>query len=298
MSKTIYVVGGPTASGKSSRALCLADQHDGVIINADSMQIYDGLQTLTAQPPAQDLAQAPHLLYSHLHPNDDCSAGNWREMVEPIIAEVLNSGKTPIIVGGSGLYINALIYGLSPIPDIPDDIRQAANQKQAELGNPAFHALLAKHDPVMAERLEPHNTARLIRAWEVLQFSGQSLSVWQQKPLLGPPDDWHFDVSLIMPERDVLYDRCNRRFVQMLDQGALEEVDAFNKRIEGGEVKSNALLAHSLGYRPLLAYLKGDLSKESAIERGQTETRRYAKRQVTWFRHQVKENKNVQLRTV
>lgn len=291
----IFVIGGPTASGKSAHALDLVAKHDGIIINADSMQIYDGLPLLTAQPSEQDKKAAPHEFYGYLHPNEDCSAGNWREAVEPRIKEILALGNAPIIVGGSGLYINALLYGLSPIPDMPANIRAAASAKQKEIGNPAFHAELAKRDPVMAERLDPFNTARLVRAWEVLEATGKSLSEWQEQPLLGPPDDWQFEVSLLMPERETLYDRCNKRLEWMVDHGALDEVKAFNARIEKGEIKPSALLAHALGVRPLTAYLKGELTKEEAITRTQGETRRYAKRQVTWFRNQIKENKNIKI---
>ncbi|MEM7618707.1 MAG: tRNA (adenosine(37)-N6)-dimethylallyltransferase MiaA [Pseudomonadota bacterium] len=295
---SLHVIAGPTASGKSALALELAEKHDGVIINADSMQIYDGIPILTAQPPAEDLAQAPHEFYGHLHPNEACSAGNWREMVEPRIHEILAEGKTPLITGGSGLYINALLYGLSPIPDIPEDIREAASAKQKELGNPAFHAALKERDPIMTERLDPHNTARLIRAWEVLEFSGKSLAEWQEQPKVGPPNNWQFTVHLVMPERDILYDRCNRRFIQMLKIGALEEIKEFHARIEKGEVNKNVLLTHALGYEPLSDYINGALSKDEAIEKGQAETRRYAKRQVTWFRHQIKENDNIKSRLV
>lgn len=289
----IHIIGGPTASGKSAHALALAEQHDGIIINADSMQVYDDLPMLTAQPSEADKAAHPHEFYGYLHPNEDCSAGNWREHVEPRIQEILESGKTPIIVGGSGLYINALVYGLSPIPDMPEDIRAAASAKQKELGNPAFHEALAERDPIIAERLDEYNTARLVRAWEVLEATGKSLSEWQEQPLLGPPVDWEFDVTLVMPEREVLYDRCNKRFEWMIENGALEEVEAFNTRIEKGDIKPNSLLCNALGVKPLTAYLKGEFTKAEAIERAQGETRRYAKRQVTWFRHQVKENKNV-----
>jgi tRNA dimethylallyltransferase len=290
---TIYIIGGPTASGKSAHAMALAAQHDGVIINADSMQIYDGLPTLTAQPSKEDKATHPHELYGALHPNDSCSAGNWREMVEPLIHTILADGKTPIVVGGSGLYINALILGLSPVIDIPDDIRRAASDKQKQLGNPAFHAELSKRDPVMGEKLEPFNTARLVRAWEVLEATGKSLSEWQAMPRVGPPEEWQFDITLVMPERETLYDRCNKRFEWMLKNGALEELKEFNQQISNGAIKSDALLTHALGAEPLTAYLNGTLSKEDAIERGQGETRRYAKRQVTWFRHQIKQDAKI-----
>ncbi|MFP4313821.1 MAG: tRNA (adenosine(37)-N6)-dimethylallyltransferase, partial [Alphaproteobacteria bacterium] len=149
----VYIVAGPTASGKSARALELAaHKYDGVIINCDSLQIYDALPTLTAQPDAQDLKSAPHRLYSHLHPNEVCSAGNWRELVMPVIEEVIQEEKTPIICGGTGLYIRALTDGLSPIPDIPHDVRNAVVEKYETIGAEAFYAELEKRDPVMAAR--------------------------------------------------------------------------------------------------------------------------------------------------
>lgn len=289
MSNTqIYVIGGPTASGKSAHALALAQEKNGVILNADSMQIYDGLPLLTAQPSAEDLGQAPHSLYGALHPNAACSAGNYREMVEPLIADILAQGKTPIIVGGSGLYIKALTQGLSPMPDIPPAIRAAASAKQKALGNPAFHAALAKRDPVMAERLEPFNTARLVRAWEVLEATGKSLSEWQKAPLVGPPAHWQFEITLIMPERETLYARCNARLEWMVENGVLDEIEAFQAQIDKGDIAADALLTHALGYAPLLAYIKGDMTRLDALTRAQGETRRYAKRQVTWFKHQIK----------
>ncbi len=282
----IHIIAGPTASGKSARALEMAEQTGGVIINCDSMQIYDGLQTLTAQPPKEDLSQAPHLLYSHLHPNDTCSAGTWREIVEPIIHELLKNGKTPIIVGGTGLYIKALTHGLSPMPDVPQEIRAAAVKKQEELGNPAFHEMLAKHDPIMAKRFHPFHTARLIRAWEILEATGKSLAEWQKLPLRSPPQSWKFDIKVIIPDRAIQHQRCNDRFLWMMDNGILEEIEAFSKRIESGEIRNNVALVKALGYRQLLSYIKGEMSKDDAIEQSQAKTRQYAKQQVTWFKNQ------------
>ena len=292
--QTIYVIVGPTASGKTAHALSLAASvPKPLIINADSMQIYDGLSTLTAQPTAQEQAAFPHALYGTLHPNESASAGNWREWVLPLIDKTLTAGGTPLIVGGSGLYINALLYGLSPVPDIPDNVRRGASAKQKELGNPAFHTALADRDPIMAARLDPYNTARLVRAWEVLDATGQSLSVWQDKPKEAPPPHWQFNVTLVMPERETLYDRCNQRLHQMLENGALEEIKDFRTRIAKKEVRNDVLLTHALGYEPLSAYLDDNQDKETAVSLAQGETRRYAKRQVTWFKHQIKENKNV-----
>ncbi len=285
--QTIYIIGGPTASGKSSRAIEIAQETNGVIINCDSMQIYDGLHMLTAQPPEEDLKKAPHLLYSALHPNEACSAGNWREMVEPLIHKVIGQNKTPIIVGGSGLYIKALTDGLSPIPDIPQEVRDAAMIRQQKLGNPAFHEELAKRDPVMAARFHPFHTARLVRAWEVLEATGKSLAEWQKLPLIAPPDNWHFEIEVIIPDRPILHQRCNDRFVWMVDNGALDEVESFAKRVERGEIHHNVPLLKALGYRELLSYIKGEISKNESIEKAQARTRQYAKQQITWFKNQL-----------
>ncbi|MEM6781035.1 MAG: tRNA (adenosine(37)-N6)-dimethylallyltransferase MiaA [Pseudomonadota bacterium] len=290
---TIYVIGGPTASGKSAHALELAAKHNGVIINADSMQIYDGLPILTAQPPAEDKVRAPHELYGHLHPNEACSAGNWREMVEPLIHDILEAGQAPIICGGSGLYIKALMEGLSPIPDIPDDIRNNVVQRYEELGAEDFYAELMERDPVMAKRFHVNHKARIVRAMEVLEATGRSLADWQKEPLNGPPEDWVFDVSLIIPEREKLYQRCNDRFHVMLEQGALDELRAFDQEIKDGKIQETSLLTHALGAEPLRKYLHGKRSLDDAITDSQNETRRYAKRQVTWFKHQIKPNKNI-----
>ena len=291
--KTIHIIGGPTASGKSAHALELAAKKNGVIINADSMQIYDGLHLLTAQPPEEDLKQAPHKLYSELHPNEPCSAGNWREMVEPLIHEILQQGQTPIVVGGSGLYIKALIEGLSPIPDIPEEVRSEASQLQKELGNPEFFNALKSLDPVMADRLHPYHTARLVRAYEVIKATGKSLSDWQGQPLIGAPNHWMFHIQLILPERETLYKRCNDRFIWMMDNGALEEVIQFDEAIKNNEIKDDVPLIKALGAPELRKYINGDYNEDEAIMRAQGQTRRYAKRQVTWFKHQIKKQKNV-----
>ncbi len=284
---TIHIIAGPTASGKSARAIELAEEKDGIIINCDSIQIYDGLQILTAQPPQEDLDRVPHTLYSHLHPNEACSAGNWREIVEPLIHDVIEKGKTPIIVGGSGLYIKALTHGLSPMPDVPQDIRDAVVKRHEEIGAQAFYDELHARDPEMAERFHVNHKARIIRAMEVLEATGKSLSEWQKLSRLSPPENWNFDIEIIIPERPVQHQRCNDRFIWMLDNGALEETEHFAKRIENGEVRANVPLSKALGYKELLSYIKGDMNKDEAIEKAQARTRQYAKQQVTWFRNQM-----------
>lgn len=291
--KTIYVIGGPTASGKSALALELAAKHNGVIINADSMQVYDGLPILTAQPPEEDKQLVPHKLYGHMHPNDACSAGNWREIVEPLIHTILSEGKSPIIVGGSGLYIKSLMEGLSPIPDIPQEVRDAVVERYEKLGAEQFYAELMERDPVMAKRFHVNHKARIIRAMEVLEATGQSLAQWQELPLQSPPAEWRFDVTLILPERETLYQRCNDRFLVMMDNGGWEEIKQFDQDIRDGKISETSLLTHALGADPLRRHLHGEIKKDEAFTCAQNETRRYAKRQVTWFRNQIQPQKNI-----
>ncbi|MCE9508094.1 MAG: tRNA (adenosine(37)-N6)-dimethylallyltransferase MiaA [Alphaproteobacteria bacterium] len=280
--KPVLIIGGPTASGKSGLALALASPLSGVVINGDSMQIYQGLPILTAQPPAEDCAKIPHKLYAALPPEDTCSAARWRERALDEINKAQAENKLPIIVGGTGFYLKTLLKGISPIPDIPHGLRDKISALQKELGNPAFHQELAKRDPVMAVRLPPFNTQRLVRAWEVLEATGKSLAEWQALPPVPPPEDLRFLTITLLPPRDKLYAACNARFGQMLQAGALEEVKQFREHCP-----ANAALSKALGYPELSAYLDGKISLEEATIAAQQSTRHYAKRQVTWFRHQI-----------
>ena len=283
----IFIIAGPTASGKSARALELAAERDGVIVNADSMQVYDALPILTAQPDAEDRAAAPHRLYGFQDPAKWFSAGNWREAAMAEIAAILADGRTPIVVGGSGLYLKALVEGFSPIPDIPPEVRQRAIDRQAERGNPGFHAELAARDPVMGARLHPYHTARLIRSWEVIEATGKSLSHFQSLPRETPPADWRFIIEKIMPGREELHARIDRRFDRMMETGAVEEVAAFAARLDSGAVPEDTLLARALGFKPLRAWLAGETTRADAVAQAKLETRQYAKRQMTWFRNQL-----------
>lgn len=283
MNQIVHIVCGPTAGGKSAKAMEMAAQLNGVIINCDSLQIYNGLPMLTAQPTPEDFASIPHELYAVLKPDENFSAGNWRDKVEPIIRKTFEQNKTPIIVGGSGLYIKALTEGFSPIPSVPANIRDAAILKQKELGTPAMYEALQQRDPEMAAHIHPHHTSRLLRAWEILEATGRSLAFWQKQPLSGPPEGLQFQIHKIIPERDVLYARCNARFLQMIENGVIDEVKNF-----AAENNVASPLTKALGYKSLLNYLENRLSKSEAIEQAQAETRRYAKRQVTWFKHQIK----------
>ena len=293
MEKVIHIIAGPTASGKSALAIERAQKLGGAIVNCDSRQIYDALPILSAQPSDEDKAAAPHHLYGTLHPNDTCSAGSWREMTMPLIEKLLAEGIAPIITGGNGLYIKTLIEGISPIPDVPPEIRAAAVARQQELGNPAFHAELMRRDPATAAKYHPMHTARLVHAWEVLEATGTPLAEWQAVPKVTPPEDWMFDITLVMPDRETLYARCDKRFHQMIAMGAAEELHAFYERVEAGEINRESVVIKTVGANALRALSEGRISKEDAITLAQTETRQYAKRQTTWFKNQMKPQKNI-----
>ena len=279
---------GPTASGKSAFALSKAAELNGVIINCDAMQSYDALHVLTAQPNQEEQAQAPHRLYGHLHPTTHYSAADWREDAIREIKTAWRGGFTPILCGGTGFYLKALIEGLSPIPDIPDDVRQMAIALQEKLGNPAFHEEIKDRDPETAANLDPMNTQRNIRAWEVLEHTGKPLAEWQKEPLIGAPEGWEFEVTALFPDREKLITKINTRLDTMMDLGILDEVKALDARIQAGEIPDNALIIKAHGFRPFRRYLNGEWSIEEAIDHTQTETRQYAKRQMTWLKHQMR----------
>lgn len=283
----IKIIAGPTASGKSALAIETARACDGVIINADALQVYDALPILTARPNPHDLQTAPHRLYGVIPPTEVCSATRWTDMAVAIIKDTLAEGRTPLLVGGTGLYLKTLMEGLSPVPDVPANIRALMVERQRTMGNPQFHAAFAAHDPVMAARLHPNDTQRLIRAWEVLEATGKSLSAWQAQPPQPPVPEWQYDVLILDPPRAVLYDRCNRRFLAMMEEGALEETKAYDEKMSRGEVLNTGGVTQALGFWPLRAYLHGQSSREGALTQAQTDTRQYAKRQVTWLKNQV-----------
>ncbi len=288
MRQTVLVIAGPTASGKSGLALDVAGQHNGVIINADSMQVYDGLPLLTAQPSPDDLAKAPHRLYGVLHPNDGCSATRWRDMALAEMEKARLEGKLPILTGGTGFYLKTLMEGISPIPEVPLEIRERLSARQKEIGTSALHAELAKADPETAAKLDPFNSQRVIRAMEVLEHTGTGLSKWQAIPRDKPAAHLHFKLATLLPPREVLYRHCDMRFAKMMENGALEEAEDFLAKIKSGAVSSTAPLAKALGFPELAAFIEGKTTREEAIEAAAMSTRRYAKRQVTWFRNQMK----------
>lgn len=276
------IVAGPTASGKSALALDLAEAFDGLVINADSMQVYRGLRVLTARPDRAATERAPHALYGVLAPDDPCSAGRWRRMALRQIASAHKAGRLPILVGGSGLYLRALEIGLSPIPPIPVEIHKAAMQRHFELGGPAFHAALAARDPAVAARLNPRDQFRLIRAWEVLEATGRSIEKWQR--MAGEPGLSHRRLRfVVLPPRAQLYDTCERRFEAMMAAGAPNEV----RRLLERRLDPELPIMKAVGVREIARHLAGEWSVERAVMTAQGKTRNYAKRQITWLRTQM-----------
>ncbi len=280
----VVIVTGPTAGGKSVLALDLAEALDGVVINADSMQVYRELEVLTARPGAETLARAPHRLYGILSGHERCSAGRWRNLALAEIAAAQAAGKTPLVVGGTGLYLRALIEGLAEVPEVPAAVRAAAEARHRELGGPGFHAELAVRDPGMAERLKPGDSQRLIRAWEVLEATGRSLAEWQADgALAGDAAGYRFLRLVRLPPRAALYAACDARFLAMIERGALEEV----RRLRALGLDPRLPVMRALGVRELGRHLDGALSLDAAVAQAQQATRNYAKRQMTWLRTQA-----------
>lgn len=285
----ITLIAGPTASGKSASAIRRAEECGGVIVNADSMQVYRELRILTARPSAEDEARVPHQLYGHRSAAEAYSVAEWLRDVTPFIKAAREGGVPAIITGGTGLYFKALLEGLSPIPDIPDDIRAHWRAEATAKGAAALHAILAERDPVMAARLRPSDPQRLVRALEVLDATGVSLAEWQQvksEPLLAVDE---VEKLYVCPPRDVLYARCDARLDAMMQAGVLDEV----KRLADLRLAPTLPAMRALGLRPLLEYLAGELDFDAALTLAKTETRQYAKRQLTWARRNMIAWKNV-----
>ena len=282
----VLVVAGPTASGKSALALTVAEEFDGVVINADSMQVYTNLRVLTARPSPADEARLPHRLYGVLPVTEICSAAWWREMAIEAIAAAYASGKLPILCGGTGLYLRALMQGLSPIPQIAEEVRRDIRDRLMRDGPAAQYGQLRKNDPETAAQLEPGDRQRVSRALEVLAATGRPLSQWQAEPPVGPPPELRFQTIVLQPPRASLYAACDNRLLAMVRAGALEEVEVL--RQEGFDPSLPAMRA--LGIPAFLRHQSGELGLEEAIDEAQRATRRYAKRQTTWFKHQIISN--------
>ena len=276
---------GPTASGKSHLALKLAEEFKGTIINADSMQVYKNFPTLSAFPSREDFEKSPHRLYGvfDLEHGEQCSASKWAMQAKTEIQAALEQGRLPILVGGTGFYIKALLEGLSTIPDIPGSIRTFLwNSLENEKERFFLYSYLKKIDPETGDRIKMGDTQRLVRALEVFFYTKKPISFWNkqpQKPLL----DLNFRIITLMPKREDLYANINQRSKKILEDGAIDEVEMFLKSEKNKETKVN-----TIGYREIQSYLAGEKTYPEMLEKLQQKTRNYAKRQMTWIRHQVR----------
>ena len=283
MRPAAVLIAGPTASGKSALALAVADALGGAVVNADSMQVYAGLRVLTARPGDGDLERAPHLLYGHVPPGERYSVGRYLADAAATIETCAKEGLVPIFAGGTGLYFKALLEGLSPIPQVPDAVRAQWDARLAADGVATLRDILAKVDPELAGRHRALDAQRLVRALGVHEATGRPLSAWQREPGVPLLDAARTRRVFLDPDRESLYRRIDARFEAMMAQGALDEVRALVA--QASDPSLPAMRAHGVPH--LAAHLKGELSLAEAIACAQADTRHYAKRQKTWFRHQM-----------
>jgi tRNA dimethylallyltransferase len=278
------LIAGPTASGKSALALSLAEEVRGTIINTDSMQVYRDLRVLTARPTEEEERRAPHRLYGHVDAAANYSTGRWVADAEGALKEAEAARRLPIFVGGTGLYFKALTQGLSAMPPVPAEVRSRVRGEAGQVSATELHAKLASIDPRTAALLRPSDRQRVIRALEIFAATGRPLAEWQEKPgePILPPED---TVSVFLAvERKELWRRIDVRFDAMLKAGAIDEV----RRLAARKLDPSlpAMKAHGVPW--LMRHLRGEISLEEAAAGGKADTRRYSKRQATWFRHQLR----------
>lgn len=280
------LITGPTASGKSALAVRLAAEHDGVVINADSMQVYDTLNVLTARPQPEDMGGIEHRLYGHVPAGAAYSTGDWLREASALVGELQGRNKLPVFVGGTGLYFRALTGGLSDMPVIPDDVRERVRARLAAEGAEALHRDLAKRDPETAARLMVGDGQRIVRALEVIAATGKSISTFQSASGPAVIDPERAEKIVVLPDRAVLAARIDRRFGLMLKAGAVDEV----KALLAQNLSSAMPVMKAIGVPQIAAMLAGEMREAEVIERGAAATRQYAKRQMTWFRNQLDES--------
>jgi tRNA dimethylallyltransferase len=274
----LVLIAGPTASGKSALALALAQQTGGVIVNADSAQIYRDLRVLSAAPTGEERQAADHRLYGVRDGALPCSAADWAGIARTEIAEIHSAGGIPILAGGTGLYLRTLLYGIAPVPAIYPQVRARVRDAPMEENGEKLRAL----DPQAAERLHRGDTTRINRALEVILSTGRTLAEWQEQREGGIASEVDLRPLVMLPPRKWLYQRCDERFAHMIDQGAVAEVEALLAR----RLNPNLPVMRAIGVRELSRFLLGETSLDEAVAAGQQATRRYAKRQYTWFAHQ------------
>jgi tRNA dimethylallyltransferase len=285
MSKEVIIICGATASGKTYFAHNIAKKYDGEIVCADSMQLYKHIPIITASPPQSLKSELPYWLYNFLNLEDECSYAHYAELAAERIKEIISRGKMPIVVGGSGMYISALIFGYNDIPKISDDIRKQAKALQNRLGQIEFFEQLKIIDPISASRLNMLDKQRSIRAYEVFKQTGMSILAFQNAEKIMPLKGLKIKTIMLHPNRYFLYSTCDARLSNLFLNGAVDEVRAIYDR---AKILDNSAVK-SVGIQEIMAYLKGTISLNEALKIGQSKTRQLAKRQVTWFKNQIKE---------
>jgi tRNA dimethylallyltransferase len=283
--KSAVLIAGPTASGKSALALEVASRTGGVVINADSMQVYRDLRIITARPTDEEMARAPHRLYGHIGAEEIYSAGRWLREAEQEIASARTAGKVAIVIGGTGLYFSALLKGLSAVPEVSAEVRQQVRDLGDTKDNEALHAMLVARDPRTAEEIRVSDRQRVLRALEVVEATGIGLAEWREEPGVPALNSRDYQAIFLETDRDALGKRIDARFEKMLEEGALGEV----KRLKTRDLdpRMPALKAHGVPW--LIKYLDGEMPLEEAAAQGKRDTRQYSKRQETWFRNQLPE---------
>ncbi len=282
MTPRIWLIAGPTASGKSALALRLAQALGAEIVGADALQIYRDLPILTARPTAAEQALVPHHLVGGVDGAEGWSVGRWLSAARNTLDEIAVRGRSAVVVGGTGLYFHALTRGLAQVPAVPIAVRMQAQGVFDEGGEVVFRGMLRGIDAASEARISPGDRQRLVRAWEVWLATGQSLTDWQASSVGGlPSGSW--SGAVIVPDRAALYDRCDSRMEMMMEAGVLAEVAGLAAR----NLNPALPILKAVGYPQLAAHLRGELSRDQALEVAQRETRRYAKRQTTWMRGQM-----------
>lgn len=278
------LIAGPTASGKSALAARLAERHGGVVINTDSMQVYADLRRLTARPDPDEEARVPHRLYGHVDGAVNYSLGHFARDAAALLRNL--AGRVPVFVGGTGLYFRALEQGFSELPPVPEAVRARVRDEAEGRPTEALHADLARHDPEGAARLRPSDRMRVMRALEILLATGRPIASFYGDPVPGPLAGQNLQKIFLAPDREQLRARIDTRFRTMIAEGALDEV----ARLRSRKLDPMLPVMRAHGVPGLIAHLDGAMSLEDAIVRGQADTRAYAKRQFTWFRHQMGED--------
>ncbi|WP_435876856.1 tRNA (adenosine(37)-N6)-dimethylallyltransferase MiaA [Sphingomonas quercus] len=277
----VALIAGPTASGKSAHALALAERTGGVIVNADSAQVYRDLRILSARPSAEEEARVPHRLFGYVDGADACSAAQWAGDARAAIAAAHAEGRLPILVGGTGMYIRTLLDGIAPVPEIDPEVRATVRA----LDVAAARAALEREDAEAAARIGPRDTARIARALEVVRSTGQSILIWRARRSGGIADGITLQPLVILPPTELLYARCDARAAAMIAAGALDEAAALKAR----RLDHALPVMRAIGVPPLLRHLNGEITLDAALRQLQQDTRNYAKRQKTWIRHQFPE---------